>query len=160
MNRSKPHRQSSISFRSRFCRTTSPPVPVVAACKLDRHPVRSTKRRNFFLAPKWCDLMRHGLSFGPAVIYQDSQSPICLAKKGRSTSERCRRNQEVRNFLIAHYIQEGEVLLEYWPTGEMIADLWTKPLNGHFMGSYWGMRTLQLLSTIQLQLKKSRTDHF
>ena len=50
MNRSEPHRQSSITFRSRFCRTTSPPV--VAAWKLDRHPVRSSKRRNYFLPPK------------------------------------------------------------------------------------------------------------
>ena len=34
--------------------------------------------------------MRHGLSLGPAIIYQDNKSAMYLAKKGRSTSERSR----------------------------------------------------------------------
>ena len=74
-------------------------------------------------------LMQHGLSLGPAIIYHDNQSAICLANKGRSTSERSR-HIKVRNFFVSHYIKEGEVILEYLPTRDMIADILTKQLHG------------------------------
>ena len=37
---------------------------------------------------------------------------------------------KVRHFFIAHYIDEGEIVIEHLPTGDMIADLMTKPLHG------------------------------
>ena len=74
-------------------------------------------------------LMRHGLSLGPAIVYQDNQSTICLANKGRSTNERTR-HIKVRNFFVAHYIEEKEIEIKYLPTGKMIADFLTKPLHG------------------------------
>ena len=35
-------------------------------------------------------LLHQGLRLGPATVYQDNKSTICLANKGRSTSERTR----------------------------------------------------------------------
>ena len=74
-------------------------------------------------------LLHQGVPVGPAVIYQDNQSTICLANKGRSTSERTR-HVKIRYFFISHYVDTNEVAIVYLPTGEMVADILTKPLHG------------------------------
>jgi hypothetical protein len=70
-----------------------------------------------------------GLIIGPAIIHQDNQSTIFLAKKGKSTSERSR-HIKIRHFFVSHYIEAKEIEVHYLPTGEMIADMLTKPLHG------------------------------
>ena len=37
---------------------------------------------------------------------------------------------KIRYFFIQHYLEEKEMSIEYLPTGEMVADLLTKPLHG------------------------------
>jgi Reverse transcriptase (RNA-dependent DNA polymerase) len=74
-------------------------------------------------------LIYSGFNLGPAVMYQDNMSTIFLANKGRSTSERSR-HIKIRYFFVKHYIDSKEITIEYLPTGEMIADILTKPLHG------------------------------
>lgn len=74
-------------------------------------------------------LLHQGVDVGPAKVFQDNKSTICLAIKGKSTSERTR-HFKIRHFFITHYIDEGEIVIEHLPTGDMIADLMTKPLHG------------------------------
>ena len=74
-------------------------------------------------------LLHQHLNIGPAVLYQDNMSTIFLSEKGRSTSERTR-HIKIRYFFIHHYIQTKEIVLQYLPTEDMIADLLTKPLHG------------------------------
>ena len=74
-------------------------------------------------------LIQQGVSLGPAVVYQDNQSTICLASKGRSTSDRSR-HIKIRYFFVTHYIDAKEIVIEYLPTAEMVADILTKPLHG------------------------------
>jgi hypothetical protein len=64
-----------------------------------------------------------------AVIYQDNKSTINLAEKGRSTSERTR-HVNIRYFFIHDRIKSGEVEIKHMPTGEMLSDILTKPLQG------------------------------
>ena len=66
---------------------------------------------------------------GTIVLYQDNKSTICLANKGRSTSERTR-HIKIRYFFILHYIDANEIVIEYMPTEDLIADIMTKPLHG------------------------------
>lgn len=76
------------------------------------------------------ELLTHqGISVGPAVVYQDNQSTICLANKGKSTSERTR-HVKVRHFFISHYVDTEEIVIKYLPTQEMVADLLKKSLHG------------------------------
>lgn len=82
-------------------------------------------------------LLSHGLTLGPAIVFQDNQSTIFLAKKGRSTSERSR-HIKIRYFFVSHYIEEKEIDLCYLPTGQMVADLLTKPLHGKMFTSMVG----------------------
>ena len=71
-----------------------------------------------------------GMDLGPVVLYQDNKSTIFLANKGRSTSERTR-HIKIRFFFINHYINTKEIVIEYMPTVDMIADIMTKPLHGN-----------------------------
>ena len=66
---------------------------------------------------------------GTIVLYQDNKSTICLANKGRSTNERTR-HIKIRYFFILHYIDANEIVIEYMPTEDLIADIMTKPLHG------------------------------
>ena len=65
----------------------------------------------------------------PAHIWEDNESTICLAKTGRSCSERSR-HIEIRYFWIHDYLTSGQVTLQHMRTENMIADMFTKPLQG------------------------------
>jgi hypothetical protein len=64
-----------------------------------------------------------------ATIFQDNQSTLALLEKGYSTNKRTR-HINIRYFYLKNKVEEGEVVLEYKPTDEMIADVLTKPLQG------------------------------
>lgn len=74
-------------------------------------------------------LIHQGYELPPATVYQDNKSTISLVEKGRSTSERTR-HINIRFFFVKDKIDSGDVKIEYLPTGEMIADILTKPLQG------------------------------
>ena len=74
-------------------------------------------------------LLQAGLEIGPAVVYQDNQSAIFIAAKGRSTSERSR-HIKIRYFFVAHYIATNEIKIEYMPTGQMNAETRYNPQLG------------------------------
>ena len=74
-------------------------------------------------------LIAQGYSIAAATIYQDNQSTIALIAKGRSTSEKSR-HINIRFFFVKDRVDAGEVKVEYLPTGAMIADVLTKPLQG------------------------------
>jgi Reverse transcriptase (RNA-dependent DNA polymerase) len=77
--------------------------------------------RNFLIA--------QGYAMGPARMYQDNQSTIALAEKGKSTSARTR-HVAIRYFFVKDRIESGEIEIEYLPTEVMRADIMTKPLQG------------------------------
>jgi hypothetical protein len=70
-----------------------------------------------------------GHQVGKVQLYQDNQSTIALANKGRSTSSRTR-HISIRYFFIKEKIDSGDVEVVYLPTGDMRADIMTKPLQG------------------------------
>jgi Reverse transcriptase (RNA-dependent DNA polymerase) len=74
-------------------------------------------------------LLQQGYSCGPAKIFQDNQSTIVLANKGFSTSEKTR-HIGIRYFFVKDRIDAGEVVVQYLPTEDMVADVMTKPLQG------------------------------
>lgn len=64
------------------------------------------------------------------VLYQDNQSAMLLEQNGRGSSSKRTRHINVRFFFITDRIQTGEVSVRYCPTGEMVGDYFTKPLQG------------------------------
>jgi hypothetical protein len=71
-----------------------------------------------------------GFKVLPTVVAQDNMSTITLATKGRSTADSTR-HISIRYFFIKNRIEEGEIILEYVPTKDMVADILTKPLQGN-----------------------------
>jgi hypothetical protein len=65
----------------------------------------------------------------PVQLWQDNQSTICLARRGKSASNRTR-HVAIRYFFIKDRMYSGEVEISYLPTERMVADLFTKPLPG------------------------------
>ena len=74
-------------------------------------------------------LLFQGYPMDAATVYQDNQSTIVMAEKGRSTSARTR-HISIRFFFIKDRIESGEIILEYKPTADMVADILTKPMQG------------------------------
>ena len=62
------------------------------------------------------------------VIYQDNQSTICLVTKGGGKYRNI--HLRVRQCRLKEKIDNGELLVIYKSTGNMIADVLTKPLQG------------------------------
>lgn len=62
-------------------------------------------------------------------VYQDNKSTVTLANRGYSTSPKTK-HINMRYFSMKEIIDRGEVILKYLPTGMMVADFLTKPLQG------------------------------
>ena len=71
-----------------------------------------------------------GYGIEDSIVYQDNQSAILLAKNGRGSSSKRTRHINIRYFFVADRIASKEVKVEYCPTGDMVADYFTKPLQG------------------------------
>jgi len=71
-----------------------------------------------------------------SVIYQDNQSAILLEKNVSGSSGKRTRHINVRYFFVAYCIKKGDVSIKYCPTGENLADIFTKPLQGSLFKSF------------------------
>ena len=64
------------------------------------------------------------------IIYQDNQSAMLLERKGRNHASRKTKHMNVRYFFVTDRENKGELQINYCPTESMIADYFTKPLQG------------------------------
>jgi histone deacetylase 1/2 len=80
----------------------------------------------------WTRYFLEALGYGvkDSVVYQDNQRSILLGKHGRASSGRRTRHINIQYFFVTDRIATKEVSVQYCPTGEMIADFFTKPLQG------------------------------
>ena len=67
---------------------------------------------------------------GTISLMQDNMSAIILEKNGIPSSGKNMRHLSIRAFWIADHFEKGEVKIDYEPTEEMVADFFTKPLQG------------------------------
>ena len=74
--------------------------------------------------------MSQGYESNESLIYQDNQSATLLEKNGKASSSKRTRHLNIRYFFITDRIHAKEVKVAYCPTNEMLADLFTKPLQG------------------------------
>jgi len=74
-------------------------------------------------------LINLGYTVKPMIIYQDNKSTIRMAEKGYDCGSHTK-HILVRYFYIQERIAKGDVIVQYLPTENMIADILTKPLTG------------------------------
>jgi hypothetical protein len=75
-------------------------------------------------------LEAQGYSVSDSIVYQDNQSAMLMEKNGRFSSGKRTRHINIRYFFVTDRIANNELTIEYCPTKEMIADFFTKPLQG------------------------------
>ena len=63
-------------------------------------------------------------------MYQDNQSEILLENNRRASSSKRTKHLNIRYFFITDRIKKGDLHIEYFPTENMVADFFTKPLQG------------------------------
>jgi hypothetical protein len=71
-----------------------------------------------------------GYDTGAAIIHQDNKSTITLAEKGKSVNNRTR-HVSIRYFFVRDRIASGEIKIQYTGTENMVADFFSKPLQGN-----------------------------
>lgn len=60
------------------------------------------------------------------IIYEDNQSTI---KAIHNTDQKRLKHMDVKYNFVKHKVQSGEIVIEYIPTHEQLADVFTKPLS-------------------------------
>jgi hypothetical protein len=75
-------------------------------------------------------LKAQGITVVDTVLYQDNKSSILLEKNGKASSGKRTRHINIRFFFVADRVANGDLRIEHCPTEDMVADYFTKPLQG------------------------------
>ena len=75
-------------------------------------------------------LEAQGYTVKDNVIFQDNMSAMLLEKNGKRSSGKKTRHIDIRYYFITDNINRGTVRVSHCPTDDMIADFFTKPLQG------------------------------
>ena len=73
---------------------------------------------------------KQGYTIKNNVLYQDNQSTILMLKNGRNSCTGNSRHINIRHFFVKDRVDKKEVRIEYCPSLLMLADFFTKPLQG------------------------------
>ena len=77
-----------------------------------------------------------GYTIGHNVVYQDNQSSIRMERNGRNSCTGNSRPVNIRYFFVKDRIDKGEMSVSYCPTNNMLADFFTKPLQGSLFNRF------------------------
>ena len=101
-----------------------------------------------------------GYVFKRNVIYQDNQSAMKMEINGRHSCTGNSRHIDVRYFFTKDRVKKKEIEIEYCPTELMIADFFTKPLQGKTFKIYrdliMGYKSIDELSKFEISTIKER----
>ena len=75
-------------------------------------------------------LEEHGCLDATTVVYQDNTSSILLERNGRSSSTKCTKHMHIRYFYVTEQVKNKAIHITHCPTEEMVANFFTKPLQG------------------------------
>ena len=75
-------------------------------------------------------LTAQGYYVASNVIYQDNQSAIRMERNGRNSCTGNSRHIHIRYFFVKDRVDKGEMSIGYCPTAQILADFFTKPLQG------------------------------
>jgi hypothetical protein len=76
-------------------------------------------------------LKGQGYPVKDTILFQDNMSAIKLERNGRQSSSKRTRHLNIRHFFIKDRVDAGELNVKHCGTDDMIADYFTKPLQGN-----------------------------
>jgi hypothetical protein len=71
-----------------------------------------------------------GYQVQKTILYQDNKSAMLLERNGRASSSRRTKHIHLRYFYVKDRVDAGAMHIEHCPTEDMLADFFTKPLQG------------------------------
>ena len=74
-----------------------------------------------------------------SVVHQDNTSAIHLEVNGRVSAGQCTRHLNILYFYIKDQVDQGWIKIRYCPTEGMIADIFTKSLQGALFHKFRAM---------------------
>ena len=75
-------------------------------------------------------LQAQGLEIKKNILMQDNNSTILMATNGRFLCSKRTKHIKNRYFMIKDKVGKGEFIIQYYPTGDMWADINTKAPQG------------------------------
>jgi hypothetical protein len=75
-------------------------------------------------------LMGQGFNVGPSRILQDNKSAMLFEENGMASSSKQTRHINIRFYFITDQVHLNNVTIEHCPTKSMVADFFTKLLQG------------------------------
>jgi hypothetical protein len=78
-----------------------------------------------------------GYEISKNLLLQDNQSAIKMERNGRNSCTGNSRHIDIRHFFVKDRVDKGEIQVEYCPTELMLADYFTKPLQGALFRRFW-----------------------
>ena len=69
-------------------------------------------------------------------VMQDNQSAMLIEKNGRNSCTGNSRHIDIRYYFVKDRVDKGELNIIYCPTMEMLADFYTKPLQGQLYNKF------------------------
>ena len=80
----------------------------------------------------WCRhfMEAQGCIVEDIYVYQDNQSAMLLERNGMKSVGKGTRHIKIKYFLVTEKIKNDEMKIIYCPTKAMVADFYTKPLQG------------------------------
>ena len=85
----------------------------------------------------WINFLKgQGYIISNNVIYQDNESTIRMARNGRNSCTGNSRHIDIRYFFVKDRVDKKEVRIEHCRTENMLADYFTKPLQGSLFHKY------------------------
>lgn len=85
-------------------------------------------------------LIDQGYEMGPVIVNEDNTAVLAMIENGVATSYRTR-HFRAKHFLIKEGVDRGDLMLVHCRTWRMIADMFTKPLQGRLFVRFakWSM---------------------
>ena len=70
------------------------------------------------------------------ILYQDNKSTILLENNGKASSSSRMRAVNIRYFFLTDQVNQRNLSISYCPTGDMIADFFSKPMQGNLFHKF------------------------
>jgi hypothetical protein len=106
-------------------------------------------------------LKAQGYPIKDTLLFQDNMSAIKLEKNGRQSSSKRTRHLNIKHFFIKDRVESGELNIKHCGTDDMVADYFTKPLQGEkfrrFRDLILGIKDIDSTDQIRSVLEKDFT---